>query len=378
METLFWIFLLTIVYAYFGYPLSIFLLSLLVKNTIREGDARPAVTFLITVYNEKKSIREKLENTLALEYPKDKLQVMVASDASDDGTDDIVRQYAGRGVQLFSTRERVGKTEAQNRAVALSRGEVIVFSDGTTRYERSALLHMVKNYADPAVGAVGGRFRYMDPNRTSVGTGTRAFWDYESIIKLRQTRIRTITGCSGCIYSVRKALYEPLPSDIVSDLVEPLKIIEKGYRVVFEAGALAYENTYQRRGDEFRTRIRVISRGMRGILYMKKLLNPFRYPFVSFQLISHKILRWAVPLLAVALYLVNGALLGEGGIYLVFFVLQAVFYLLAALSIVIDFLPRKIKILSLPLYFCIINSACVIAIVRTLLNRKDIKWETIR
>ncbi|MHB9154959.1 MAG: glycosyltransferase family 2 protein, partial [Endomicrobiales bacterium] len=338
METLFWIFLLTIVYAYFGYPLSIFLLSLLVKNTIREGDARPAVTFLITVYNEKKSIREKLENTLALEYPKDKLQVMVASDASDDGTDDIVRQYAGRGVQLFGTRERVGKTEAQNRAVALSRGEVIVFSDGTTRYESSALLHLVKNYADPAVGAVGGRFRYTDPSRTSVGTGTRAFWDYESIIKLRQTRIRTITGCSGCIYSVRKALYEPLPSDIVSDLVEPLKIIEKGYRVVFEARALAYENTYQRRGDEFRTRIRVISRGMRGILYMKKLLNPFRYPFVSFQLISHKILRWTVPLLAVALYLVNGALLGEGGIYLVFFVLQAVFYLLAALSIVIDFL----------------------------------------
>jgi Glycosyltransferases, probably involved in cell wall biogenesis len=377
MEAVFWILMFTIGYAYAGYPLVTFAVSAFINNKVRKKDIEPAVTFLITVFNEEKSIGEKLESTLALDYPPEKLEILVASDASTDGTDEIVERYAPR-VRLARMPVRAGKTEAQNRAVAMAKGEIIVFSDGTTRYERSAVRAIVSNYADPSVGAVGGRFRYVDKDGTGIGTGTKAFWDYESRIKSLQTRIGTITGCSGCIYSVRAAAYEPLPADIVSDLVEPLAVLKKGYRVVFEEGALAYEDTCKRRDDEFRMRVRVISRGMRGLVYMRALLNPFRHPLIAFQLISHKILRWFVPVLAIALYVVNGAIIDKSPFYFAFFALQAGFYLLGAVGIFVESLPRRIKILSIPLYFCVINTACLVAMWRTLMRKKDITWETVR
>ncbi|NMC75394.1 MAG: glycosyltransferase family 2 protein [Geobacteraceae bacterium] len=374
---IFWSALLIVAYTYFGYTALIPAIALFFRKPVACGEWEPRVTFLITAYNEEKNIRAKLEQVLSLDYPQAQLEVMVASDGSTDRTDDIVREFRNRGVVLKRVEGRVGKTATQNEAVKDAGGDVIVFSDATTVYEKDALRKLVRNYADPEVGAVSGRYEYVNPTGAPVGAGTILFWKYENFIKSMQTRIRTITGCCGCIYSVRRSAYVPLPADIISDLVEPLKIIERGYRVVFEPEAVAYEETTEKPAEEFGMRVRVITRAMRGILHAKSLLNPFRYPFVSFQLISHKVLRWLIPFFLIVLLVSNGFLLGSW-FYNLTFALQLAFYLAALTGLAADRVGRKCRLLAIPLYFCVVNAASLVAFWKTLKGQKMVTWETVR
>ena len=368
---------LLILYTYGGYSIVILTLSLFFHRPVKKKPIELKVTYLITAYNEEQDIADKLDNTLSLNYPQDKLEIIVASDGSTDKTDNIVKQYGSRGVKLNRVEGRVGKTETQNQTVALATGDIIIFSDATTDYHQDAIRNIVRNYADPQVGAVSGRYEYENPSGAAVGIGTVIFWKYENLIKRLQTRIKTITGCCGCIYSVRRELYEPLPADIISDLVEPLKILEKGYRIAFEPEAVAYEVTTETSKEEFSMRVRVITRGMRGIWYMRTLLNPFKYGFVSFQLFSHKIMRWMVPLFLVLLLVANAFLL-ENVLYSVFFFLQLLFYASALLGYFFERNGKKSKMLALPLYYCVVNAASVRAFFRALAGRKSVTWETVR
>ena len=258
-----------------------------------------------------------------------------------------------------------------------ARGEVIIFSDATTEYENSAIRNIVRNYADPAVGAVSGRYNYVSREGSAVGVGQILFWKFENFIKTRQTRIRTITGCCGCIYSVRKSAYEPLPPDIISDLCEPLKILQKNYRIVFEPEAIAFEETTEKSRDEFHMRVRVILRGMRGIFHVRNLLNPLRFPFVAFQLLSHKVSRWLVPLFVVGAFVSNAFLL-DNLFYQVTFGIQCAFFGLALLGWGADLAGKKIKILSIPLYFCIVNIASIVSLFKLMKGEKKVVWETAR
>ena len=337
----FWISIITIFYAYIGYILLIPFFAIFFNRRVTQKDIEPKVTFLITAYNEEKSIAAKLEDTLSLDYPEENLEVMVASDGSTDRTDEIVKGFADRGVVLKRVEGRVGKTATQNEAVKSATGEIIVFSDATTKYSKDAIRKIVRNYADEGVGAVSGRYEYVNPTGASVGIGTILFWKYENFIKSMQTRIRTITGCCGCIYSLRRELYEALPRDIISDLVEPLKILEKGYRIVFEPDAVAYEETTETSNQEFSMRVRVISRGMQGLWYMRALFNPFRYGFVSFQLFSHKVLRWMVPFMLFLLFVCNIFLMGHP-FYNVTFIVQILFYSGAAFGYLLDRKGKKV------------------------------------
>jgi len=271
----------------------------------------------------------------------------------------------------------VGKTETQNQTVKIAKGDIVIFSDATTEYHKEAIKKIVRNYYDPTVGAVSGRFEYIDPKGTQVGLATILFWRYENFIKSRQTRIKTITGACGCIYSVRRELYEPLRRDIISDLVEPLKILEKGYRIAFEPEAVAFEQTTERPSQEFNMRIRVISRGMNGLLSVRSLLNPFKYGFASFQLFSHKVLRWLVPFFVIILFFANLALLGTG-FYNVVFAFQVLLYIFAILGWIVDHFNIKVKLFSLPLYFCVVNLASAVGLVKTIGGGKHIIWETSR
>lgn len=376
-EFLFWLAILLIVYVYVGYPALIVLLSIFVKNKVKRTDGEPFVTFLITAYNEEKSIREKLVDTLALDYPKDRLQIIVASDGSTDQTDEIVKGFSDFGVYLCRVEGRVGKTETQNQAVRKASGEIIVFSDATTKYRKDALRKIVRNYADPSVGAVSGRYQYRNPTGGAVGAGTKLFWNYENFIKRKQTEIKTITGCCGCIYSVRRDLYEPLPRDIISDLVEPLKILEKGCRIAFEPEAVAEEITEEKAEEEYSMRVRVITRGMNGLAYVKDLLNPFRHGFVSFQLISHKILRWMIPFFLAVAFISNLQLL-ETAFYRLAMGIQVSFYLLAVVGWLLDRRGKKSKVSSFPLYFCVVNLAAVHGTVNFVRGRRMATWETLR
>ncbi len=373
LEIIFWITVFMIIYTYAGYPLLIIILSPFINRKVNRKDIEPNVTFLITVYNEEQAIEEKLKNTLNLDYPREKLEIIVASDGSTDRTDEIVGQFRDKGVILHRVEGRVGKTETQNQTINIATGEIIIFSDGTTDRDRKIIRNIVRNYNDPDVGAVSGRYEYKDPSGGQVGFSQILFWKYENMNKTCQTRIKTLTGCYGPLYSIRRELYTPLPREIISDFVEPLKILQKGYRIVFERDALAYELTTEDTSQEFRMRIRVISRGMSGLLYVKELLNPFKYGFVSFQLISHKLLRWMIPVFMVVLFFVNVFLL-DNNVYLAAFIAQIVFYTSAFLGWVIDRLKIGTRIFALPLYFCIVNIASMISLFKTLLGKKAVTW----
>jgi cellulose synthase/poly-beta-1,6-N-acetylglucosamine synthase-like glycosyltransferase len=375
--TIYWINVFFIFYTYFGYSLFILILARFFEHEVKKQDINPRVTFLITAYNEEKNIAKKLQNTLFLDYPGDKLEILVASDGSTDRTDQIVQEFAPQGVRLIRVNGRVGKTETQNRAVQSATGEIIIFSDATTEYDHLAIRNITRNYADPTVGAVSGRYEYCNPTGASIGIGTILFWKYENLIKRSQTRIKTITGCCGCIYSVRRGLYTPLPPDIISDLVEPLKILEKGYRIVFEPEAIAHEETTEKVKEEFQMRIRVISRGMRGLLYMRALFNPLKHGFVSFQLISHKLFRWLVPVFMVLLFSSNVFLIGTP-FYTGTFIAQVIFYGMAIAGWVGEKLDLKLKLFSIPLYFFTVNIASIISLFKTLKGYKAVTWETIR
>lgn len=377
-EGIFWLTIGIIFYTYLGYPVLILLLSLLFNNRVKKGDVEPTVTLLITAYNEEKYIREKLKNTLGLDYPRNKLEIIVASDASTDMTDEIVKEFSERGVILHRVEGRLGKTATQNSAVKIAKGDIIVFSDAASMYDRDAIRALVRNYADPSVGAVSGRYIYVNPKKSSVGFATILFWNYENFIKSRQTKIKTITGCCGCIYSVRKALYTELPPSIISDLVEPLTILKKGYRIVFESEALAYEETTEKPRDEFMMRVRVIVRGMNGLIYMKSLLNPFKYPFVSFQLISHKVLRWLVPVFCILIFISNLFLAPVNIVYQILLSAQSMFYLFAFIGIFLERKGVKKKIFYLPLYFCIVNLASLISMFKVFKKENITTWQTQR
>jgi cellulose synthase/poly-beta-1,6-N-acetylglucosamine synthase-like glycosyltransferase len=271
----------------------------------------------------------------------------------------------------------MGKTNAQNIAVRHARNDVLVFSDATTLYDRNALRYLAAAYADPSVGAVSGRYDYYDANsQSAMGSGSATFWSLESWIKRAQSRIFTLSGCCGCIYSVRRSLYTELAPETISDLVQPLHVLLQGYRVVFEERAQAWEEATASAGEEMRMRIRVAVRGMKGLLSVKSLLNPALHPWIAFQLWSHKIARWCVPLHLLAIF-AGSALLSTYPFVRALLLAQVIFYAWAAAAIIVPAMKRS-RLLGLPLYFCTINAAFLVAMVNVMKGRQYNVWQPIR
>lgn len=381
-EFLMWLSILLLLYAYIGYPFTIALLSLIFRNKVKTREIIPHVSIIITAFNEEKDIENKLKNCFDLDYPGQKLEIIVASDGSTDKTDEIVRRYEKSDtlvpVILHRVEGRLGKTAAQNSAVKICQGEIIVFSDAASMYDRKAIKKIARNYADPTVGAVSGMYNYIKEGSSAAGLATIIFWKFENFIKSCQTKIKTITGCCGCIYSLRKNLYTDLPPEIISDLVEPLMILKKGYRIVFEPEALALEETAGNSKDEFKMRIRVIVRGMNGMLFVRDLFNLRKYPFVAFQLISHKLIRWIVPIFAIIVFISNAFLVRDSGFYMFMFLLQMIFYGFAFTGFIMERKGVHKAIFYLPLYFCIVNLASLISIFKVINKQNIVTWQTNR
>jgi cellulose synthase/poly-beta-1,6-N-acetylglucosamine synthase-like glycosyltransferase len=376
-QLIFWLAVLAVLYVYAGYPILLGLIASVRQRRQSPPDYLPSISILIAACNEEAGIEKKLQQTLALDYPADKIEVLVLSDGSQDRTNEIVRGFPDSRVRLVRIAERRGKTNAQNEGVKQASGEVLVFSDATTVYHPQALQYLAGNYQDPRAGAVSGRYQYFDSEGVSpTGLGTIAFWNYENRIKVWQSRISTLTGCCGCIYSVRKSAYTELAPDIISDLVQPLWVIQKGYRVAFEERALAYEQTTESTREEFAMRVRVITRGMRGLLSVPELLKPWKHPWIAFQLFSHKILRWMVPVLLLLL-LASSAVLVQRPYFRIALILQLCFYGLALLQLVVP-MHRQWKPLGIPLYFCTLNAAAVLGIIELLRGRKYVVWQPVR
>ena len=374
----FWLSFGVLAYVYVGYPLVVYLVSLLNPRRVDRSDIEPHVTVLITAFNEETAIRAKIENTLCLEYPADKLEILVASDGSTDATDDIVREFEPRGVQLYRQEGRVGKTETQNNAVASAKGEIVLFSDATTEYEPDVLRKLLPAFADKSVGCVAGRLIYVDKSRSNVGKGALSYWNYETFIKSAESKACSLIGASGCLYSVRKAAYQPMYAEACSDFLVCTMLYRQGLRSVFEPSAVCFEDTNHRPSDEMRMRVRVISQTYTDLWRNIDMMNPLRSGFFAVELISHKVLRYAVPVLLLAMLLSNLLLAGQSVVFSIILAAQMSFYVLALGGWVLERLGVRLKFLVIPLYFVLANLASVIAFFRFLRGERVSTWEPIR
>ena len=374
------VFLLFIIfYSYAGYPLTILFLSLFSNSKVKKDDNfLPEVSLLIAAYNEEEGIADKIKNSLELDYPKDKLEIVVVSDGSTDRTDEIVKSFEKDGIRLFRVEGRVGKTEARNQAVLAMRKEIIVFSDATAVYKKDAIRKMVRNFADPSVGMVSGNLTYFEKGQSSMGLATKIYWNYELAIKRAQSRMHTLTGAIGCINAFRRKLYHVLPPNIIEDFTEPLMIVAQGYRIAYEEEAVSYERTTQKPSQEFNMRVRVIRGGMKGFLYAFRRLNFKDHTFVLLQLFGHKVLRWLVPVFLITLFIVNLAafIWGHNTLVDILMVAQFLCYSMALLGML--WRPPGIlgKIASIPTYFVIVNAASLKALYLTLTTDLEATWET--
>ena len=317
LELFFWSSVAVVAFVTFGYPILLAFGGLFVRRRSHVSDAEPLVTLVIAAHNEEDCIARKLENSLQLDYRRDRLEIIVASDGSTDKTGDIVRQFEDRGVILREF-TRTGKTGVQNRVVQTARGEIVVFSDANALYRHDAIRKLVRNFADPGVGCAVGQLVY---KATDLGAGAceDSYWKYEKFMKRRESDLSSLIGANGSIYAVRRSEYVEIGEDLISDFVEPLALVQRGHRVVYEPEAVSLEDASTTHGVELRRKVRILTRSIKGLLAMRALLNPLRYGIFSFQLFMHKLLRYLVPVFLV-LAAVSLTGLAAGGQYRALFI----------------------------------------------------------
>lgn len=363
-----------IFYIYLGYPVLAFLAAIFRNKKVKKASYEPNVSILIAAHNEQDSIETTLKNKLALNYPKEKLEIIVISDGCTDKTEDIVKQYGEQGVTLLSQQPRAGKTSALNMAVPKAKGEILIFSDANSLYDSNALRTLTQNFNDPTVGYVTGKMIYTNLDGTTIGDGCTTYMKYENFLRRIETRLGSIVGVDGGIDGIRKKLYQPMNPDQLPDFVLPLKVVEQGYRVVYEPEAILKEPSLKAPKDEYRMRVRVSLRALWALSDMRQLLSFKRFKLFAWQLWSHKVLRYLCFIFLIGVYLTNWALWPENGLYKLFFVLQNMAYLGAVLSPLLEKKGHRQKLLYLLNYFVLLNLASAHAFFKFLLRQKQVVW----
>ncbi len=375
----FWTSALAVVYVYAGYPFLLWILGVLgFRRPAKRAAIEPPVTLVISAFNEVAVIGAKLRNSLALDYPPDKLQVLVVSDASDDGTDEVVTGCGDPRVDLLRMPDRGGKTVGLNAAVRRARGEILVFSDANAMYETSALRHLASNFADPAVGAVTGESRYRIEENDASTEAENKYWTYELWIKGLESELGSLVGADGAIYAVRRELYSDLAASDLSDFVNPLQVVARGYRNVYESRAVSYEGGAEGFGAEFRRKVRIVNRAWRATLKLRGLLNPWRHGFFAIQFLSHKVLRWFVPVFLLVTLGANLWLAPGSAFYSVTLTAQGLLYASALAGMLLERVGRPAGLLNVPYYFCAVNIASLLGIVQALTGRTYTTWNSSR
>ena len=377
-DLVFWTSVLALAYAYVGYPLLLVLISRFRSRPVQRADWTPSVSVIITAYNEERDLAAKLESTLLLDYPKDSLEIVVASDCSTDRTDEIVKGFASRGVCLHRQAVRLGKTATQNAAVAQTRGEIILFSDATTLYQPDVLRVIVPSFADPSVGCVAGRLIYVDPTESSVGRGARLYWSYETFLKRHESLICSLIGASGCLYAVRRSAYVPLYNEACGDFIIATKMVEQGLRAVFEPNACCTEDTNRRMDKELSMRVRVIAQTFTDLWLHRAMMNPLRSGFYAVELISHKLMRYMVPLFLMAIFAASATLATKSAFFAVAFGAQVCFYAAAGAGWALERTGKHSRLLALPQYFVLTNIASLMAFYQFARGERYGHWEPIR
>jgi cellulose synthase/poly-beta-1,6-N-acetylglucosamine synthase-like glycosyltransferase len=328
MLILFWLSLFLIVHPYVTYPLALRAWAAVRRRPVRRAPFEPAISVLVPAYNEVEVIAATLEALLAQDYPKDRLQILVVSDCSSDGTDDVVRSYADRGVELLRQAERGGKALGLNAAVRQARGDVLVFCDANARFAPDALRNLAQNFADPAVGYVTGQLVLESAGAVTGGGG--AYLRFEEWLRGAETQVASVIGVNGGCDAIRRELYSDIPRELITDFVLPLRVIAAGHRVVFDPLARSRETANAELQSEFSMRVRVALRALQGLVHMRRLLDPLRHPATSFCLVSHKVLRYLAFIFLVTALLSNVVLALGSPFYQALLALHLLCYLLAA------------------------------------------------
>lgn len=379
----FWISIFLIVYTFVGYGFVLYLL-VKVKNlfstpfAFKNDTALPGISVLVAAYNEEDIIEEKIKNTLALNYPRDKVQVIFITDGSTDHTAEKVSAYSE--VTLLHSDAREGKMAAIKRAIPFLEMEIIVFTDANTFLNKDALLELVKHYQNPKVGAVAGEKRILvEETADASSAGEGFYWKYESLLKKWDYALYSGVGAAGELFSIRKALYQPVESDtIIDDHMIAMRIAENGYIIAYEPAAYAMETASADVKEELKRKIRIAAGGIQSILRLKKAANPFHYPVFTFQYISHRVLRWTItPFLLILALIMNAWIALDTGslFYQTLFVFQILFYLLSLIGLYFENRNIRIKALFVPYYFCVMNYAVIAGIFRYYQKNQSAAWE---
>lgn len=375
----FWVAAALVIYVYFGYP---FLLALFSRRrtapALSNGQDLPFVTFLISAYNEKSVIAEKLENALALDYPRSRLDILVVSDCSDDGTDEIVLLRAADGIRLVRSPERLGKSAGLNLGVRQALGDILVFSDANAIYEPDAIRKLVRHFSDPRVGYVVGNARYVEHlGQPASAQSEGLYWKLETWLKEKESDFGSVVGGDGAIYAIRRELFTPLRPTDINDFLNPLQIIVRGYRGRYDPSAVCYEQAGDTFEKEFHRKVRIISRSLNAVRRAPRTLLPWTQPRHWLALISHKVLRWLAMIFLFMLFILP-LLLWHSPFYRAAFFLQLAFYSLALLGWVRRNQKESPRVLYLPYYFCLTNLASLLGVVKFLTGSLSPTWQTVR
>lgn len=379
----FWISILVVFYAFVGYGILLYILVRLHrvfkgKRIIPDnGGNWPAVTVIVAAYNEENFIEEKIKNTLELKYPPGKATFIFVTDGSNDRTPGLVAKYPQ--VRLMHLPERNGKIAAVHRTMQEVNTEITVFTDANTFLNKDALLNICRHYADASVGAVSGEKRVNTEDATDATAGEGFYWKYESKLKTWDAELYSVVGAAGELFSIRTRLYEPVPVDtILDDFMISLLIANQGYRIAYEPQAYATESGSESVREELKRKIRIAAGGMQSIARLTALLNPFRNFVLSFQYVSHRVLRWTVtPFLMIVALLLNIAIVcqSSGSLYKLLLACQLIFYCLSLLGWMFDMMNIKVKALYIPFYFCLMNYAVMAGLWRYVTKTQSAVWE---
>ncbi|QNF32357.1 glycosyltransferase family 2 protein [Adhaeribacter swui] len=381
----FWASLGILFYSYFGYGLVLFglvkakrIFKPTASNFSDSEEMLPDVTVVVAAYNEEDYITEKIENTLALQYPPEKLKLLVVTDGSSDQTPNLVKKYPQ--VTLLHQPERRGKIAAVERAMPYVTTGIVVFTDANTMLNQEAILKLVRHYQDEKVGAVAGEKRILVKEKDAAhGAGEGIYWKYESALKKWDSELYTVVGAAGELFSIRTKLFESVPHDtLIEDFYMTLRIAQKGYKVRYEPEAYALEGPSASVGEELKRKIRIAAGGIQAVVRLSSLLNLAKYGLLSFQYISHRVLRWTLAPLALLLLLISNIALVEVSHHPFFqlaLVLQLFFYLAALLGKICETRKLKIKAFFVPYYFLIMNYAVYLGFARFLKGSQSVLWE---
>ena len=360
-----------IAYIYAGYPLILAFMGLFAPRRRGYGeDRQPSVALIVSAHNEERIIREKIENCLKLDYPSDLLKIVISSDGSVDDTNGIVREYEGRGVVLKAFDRREGKSATLNKTVLGLEEDIIVFSDANAFYREDALKRLVRRFDVEETGCVVGRLIYLD-NESYVGRGESLYWRYEGLLNRLESRLGSVLVATGTIMAIRRELFRPVMKDVANDFQLPAEVASQGYAVVYEPDAIAYERSTYFFREEFSRKRRIVVRGLTGYSHLR---HNFGGGLRTFQFISRKLMRWWVGMALPVVYVANVFLLNEP-FFMVFFILQNIFYIFASIGAILRRGHVRTKIFFIPFYFVMVNAAALAAIFTFLSGGRLSSWE---